>query len=158
MRVWRIVRERSAAAAFDGEGASRTRNRWNSKGVRIVYTSSSLALAALEVLVHANPTELVGPFIAVSADIPDDVRVKRLPPADLPKNWRTYPAPAELQRIGDDWVKSAGTAALEVPSAVIPLEWNVLLNPAHSEFARVRIRVPIPFEFDPRLGSSHGGR
>ena len=53
--AWRIVKEKHAAAAFSGEGAARNGGRWNSRGVRLIYTSSTESLAALETLVHLNP-------------------------------------------------------------------------------------------------------
>ena len=152
IRVWRISTEAWVSSAFDGEGASKFGARWNSKGVRVVYTSESLALAALEMIVHVNPSDLVARFIAIAADIPDDLPRTVLRPEELPKHWRDYPAPQELQRRGDEWARGASTAVLEVPSAVIPVERNFVLNPAHADFARLTLAPPLPFEFDPRLG------
>ncbi len=154
MRVWRIVRERRASTAFDGEGAARSGQRWNSRGVRVVYTAESLALAALEVLVHSNPSELVASFVAVSAEIPEALTRRELRDSDLPPDWRNYPAPPHLRALGDAWAKALESAVLEVPSVVIPSESNFLLNPAHEGFARIRINPPVPFTFDPRLGSA----
>jgi RES domain-containing protein len=121
--------------------------------MRAVYTAESLALAALEMLVSVNPTELVTRFVAIAAFIPDDLARTVLRPEELPRDWRAYPAPQELQRRGDDWLRGAATAVLAVPSAIIPFETNFILNPAHPDFARVRIGEPLPFEFDPRLGT-----
>jgi RES domain-containing protein len=153
MLVWRIVRKKWGRSAFDGEGAARTGNRWNSKGVRMVYGSPTLSLAALEVLVHADPSELAGPFVAVSAEVPESLAASAFTPEDLPADWRSYPAPTALQRMGDAWIQKGATAVLYVPSAVIPRENNVLLNPLHPDFAKLAVLAPEPFEFDPRLGS-----
>jgi RES domain-containing protein len=137
--------------AFDGEGASQYGGRWNSKGTRAVYTSSSLALAALEMIVNSGPNELIGDFAAISVHIPENLPRTSVSLKELPRAWRNYPAPNELQVMGDQWSQSGATAVLEVPSVVVPFEKNVILNPAHADFARVRIGNPVAFEFDPRL-------
>ena len=56
-RAWRLVKARHAAGAFDGEGARLHGGRWNSRGARVVYVSSSRSLAALELLVHLEIAE-----------------------------------------------------------------------------------------------------
>lgn len=69
----------------------------------------------------------------------------------LPGDWRSSPPPFELRRIGDGWIGSHRSCVLRVPSAVIPHEWNYLLNPAHPDFSSIDIGEPIPFETDARL-------
>jgi RES domain-containing protein len=149
MEAWRIVKAKYAATAFSGEGASRTGGRWNSRGVWLVYASSSRALAALESLVHLNPP-IVFNYVMMRVSFADDL-VERIAPADLPANWQEQPAPPWTKSIGDLWVKEARSAVLQVPSVVIPAEWNYLLNPAHSDFRKLKIGKPEPFAFDPRL-------
>lgn len=154
MRVWRIVKEKWAASAYDGEGAAKTGGRWNNKRVRVVYTSSTLSLAALELLVHADPSQLHAiSWVAISADIPDDFVLAGPTVTTLPANWRDSPAPASLQAIGDGWIGAASSTALSVPSVIIPFEANVLLNPSHADFKLVTINAPVAFTFDPRLGT-----
>jgi RES domain-containing protein len=70
---------------------------------------------------------------------------------DLPPDWRTYPAPDRLKDLGTAWIRDGRTVALVVPSAIIPREHNVLLNPVHPDFPRIRIGPASPFAFDPRL-------
>jgi RES domain-containing protein len=149
-RVWRLVKTRYAATAFDGEGARLYGGRWNSPGVRVVYGSGSVALAMLEVLVHLNASELLPSYSLVSADVPDDL-VEVLPAAARPASWRDSPPPAEAAAVGDAWVAAARSAALAVPSAIVEAERNYLLNPAHADFARVEVAPPERFVFDPRL-------
>jgi RES domain-containing protein len=72
---------------------------------------------------------------------------------DLPARWRSYPAPEELAALGTEWVARATSVALRVPSAIVPTEHNYLLNPAHPDFPRLRIRSARRFTFDPRLRS-----
>jgi RES domain-containing protein len=149
VKAWRISKKRYAKNALDGEGAYRYGGRWNSRGVRVVYLSSSPALAALEVLVNADAQLLLAvPYVAIAVEF-DESLVTR--PERLPKNWRDDPPPKSAARIGDNWVVSAASLLLEVPSAVIPFEQNYLLNPAHPAMGSLRIGKPQAFSFDPRL-------
>ena len=123
-------------AGADGEGARLYGGRWNYAGTAVVYTSASLALAALELFVH------------IDVDLLPNETVKA---ASLPRNWRRYPALESLKDIGTNWAARGSTAILTVPSAIIPEEQNYLLNPAHRGFKQVRLRRSIPFHFDPRM-------
>jgi len=151
MRIWRICRSRWAASAWDGEGARMLGGRWNHPGDRMVYTAASLALAALETLVHVDPGQLPNDLVAVPGDIPDTWPVTRWTTADLPDDWRRYPAPAALRELGSAWIRAGTTPALELPSAVISEERCVLLNPLHPRMAELRPGEPRPFSFDHRL-------
>jgi RES domain-containing protein len=148
--VWRIVKARHGARAFDGEGARLYGGRWNSPGVRVVYTADSPALAALELLTQLNDATQLPKFVLIPADVPERV-VETLDPARLPAAWRSHPAPPELQAIGDAWAKRGATAALRVPSAVEPRQSNLLLSPGHRDFGAIRIGRPEPYAFDLRL-------
>lgn len=147
--AWRVVKARHAATAFTGEGAARTGGRWNSRGVRMVYASETLSLAALETLVHLNPPVLL-PYVCFRIELDLD-GIETLPNADLPPDWRDEPGPVSTRRLGDRWLAEARSVALRVPSVIIPGESNVLLNPQHPEFARLRPGTAQPFSFDPRL-------
>jgi RES domain-containing protein len=149
VRVWRICSRRHHR--FDGEGARLYGGRWNHAGTSVVYTSSSLSLAALELFVHVDVDIAPRELVAIAADVPDSMAVETVKVESLPKNWRRYPAPEALKDIGTAWAAKRSTAILAVPSAVIPEERNYLLNPAHREFKRIRISKPIPFRFDPRM-------
>ena len=117
----------------------------------VVYTSGTLSLAALEYFVHVELPDSPADLVAVAADIPDDVTRTELGVARLPATWRTFPAPEFLAHLGTSWVVSGRSAVLLVASALIPQEWKYLLNPAHPEFRRIRIRRPEPFRFDRRM-------
>ena len=56
-----------------------------------------------------------------------------------------------MQQLGDGWLNAGASAVLEVPSAVVEIESNYLLNPAHPDFRRIQIGEPSHFEFDLRL-------
>lgn len=150
MRFWRICRRRYAAAAVSGEGARLYGGRWNSRGVRMVYASTSLALAAVETFVNVEPSLHPKDFVSIEGEIPDELEIGKLDPQALPANW--YETSGEsLRRFGDEWIHAARSVALLVPSAAIRREWNVLLNPVHPGFSRVRLQEPAPFEFDVRM-------
>lgn len=148
---WRICRAAFVRGAFGGRGAADHGGRWNRPGIPVVYTSSSLSLAALEYLVNIETADLPADLVAIPAEIPARIATRRVDAKELPSGWRSLPAPAALQAIGEGWVRKGETAVLLVPSAVIPEENNIVLNPAHPEFVRIRIGKPKPFAFDPRL-------
>jgi RES domain-containing protein len=150
MRFWRIVRRRFAAEAAAGEGSRLFGGRWNSRGVRVVYASTSLALAAIETFVHIEPSLLPHDLVSIEGDIPEGIKIGKIELRALPSNWRDTGSDS-LHRFGDDWIRNAETAALLVPSAAIRGEWNVILNPAHPEFRRIKLRKPEAFEFDARM-------
>ena len=147
--VFRLSKARHARTAFSGIGARLAGGRWNARGQAVVYTSSSLALAALETFVHLQEefAELV--FVAFSIEVPDGVAIascRRPPPG-----WRRQPVPESTMRYGSAWFEAGETAVLAVPSAVVPSELNYVLNPAHDGFKRLKISKPWPFTFDARL-------
>jgi RES domain-containing protein len=150
LAAWRIVKAKHAPAAFDGEGARLEGGRWNSPGTPVVYTSASAALAALELLVHLGRESILSAYVLIACTF-DEALVSPLDRKRLPNNWRSYPAPPELQRIGDEWVRAGTSAVLKVPSAVIATDANYLLNPRHPDFRAIRVSDPRPFEYDPRL-------
>jgi RES domain-containing protein len=149
MRFWRICRRPYAAETQTGEGARLYGGRWNSRGVRVVYTSTSLALAAVETFVNLEPNLRPDDLVSIEGEIPKKIRIGKLD-QQLPPDW--YRSRNEsLQRIGDEWVRKGETVALLVPSAAIRGEWNLLLNPAHRDFSRIRFQDPEAFEFDTRM-------
>lgn len=150
MQLWRLVKTRYAATAFDGEGARIHGGRWNSPGTRVAYASSNSALAVLEVVVHMTAGVGLAGYSLVRASIPDS-RVEELLASDLPKNWSGSPVPPEVQAIGDAWARSGRALAITVPSAIVPGSYNVLINPAHAAFAELTVETIEAFTFDHRL-------
>ncbi|HET6842363.1 MAG TPA: RES family NAD+ phosphorylase [Candidatus Angelobacter sp.] len=150
MRFWRICRKPFAAAAASGEGARLYGGRWNSRGVRVVYTSTSLALAAVETFVNLEPNLQPSDLVSIAGEIPDTIKTGKVALKELPPNWSTSRDEA-LRAVGDDWVRRVETVALLVPSAAIPGEWNILLNPGHPDFASIKFQPPQPFTFDVRM-------
>jgi len=151
IKVWRICRSKHKSSAFSGYGAEKTGGRWNYSGYPLVYTSENLSLAALELFVHVPPNILPTDLMAICGRLPASVSIEEIVPADLPADWRMYPAPAKLQQIGSDWILGQSSLALRVPSAINAQETNLLLNPAHLEMKHLKIEQEQPFHFDPRM-------
>jgi RES domain-containing protein len=150
MRFWRICRRPYADEAANGEGAYLYGGRWNSRGVRVVYASTSLALAAIETFVNLEPRLQPEDLVSIEGEIPEALEIERVSLEALPSYWHKS-RDESLRRFGDEWIHAGRTVALLVPAATIPGEWNVLLNPAHAGFSKVKFDQPRPFEFDVRM-------
>jgi RES domain-containing protein len=149
MNVWRLCSPQHTA--FDGEGARLYGGRWNLRGTRMVYTSSSRSLALIEKLVHTDSDLLPDRLVFIGAELPGDV-IETLDPANISADWRETPGPPELAAFGSRWLSENRSVALRVPSVPMPHEYNYLLNPAHPDFHRtVTVGEMEPFSFDPRL-------
>ena len=148
-RVWRISTAAFVRSAFDGEGARLYGGRWNSPGTPLVYCASTASLAVLEMMVQDQP--LRARYNLIPADIPDDLPIETVAIGQLPKNWRRSDGVASLREIGAKWLTSGRTAVLRVPSAVLPQESNVLIDPRHADFRRIKTGRPESLEMDSRL-------
>jgi RES domain-containing protein len=150
MRIWRICKALYADEAFSGIGARRFGGRWNSHGVPMVYASTSLALAAIELFVHLEPAQAPDDLVYISATLPEGEPAQRLEPEQLPAGWWTDDF-EPLRAIGDKWIREKSSLAVEVPSAALRMEWNVLVNPLHPAIAEIKVEEPQPFLFDARM-------
>jgi RES domain-containing protein len=148
--AWRITKEAHARSAFSGEGARLYGGRWNSRGTALIYTAQSQSLAVLEMLVHLDSPELLKHFVLFEVTVPSSV-VEVLDVTRLLPGWKANPIPEDVQEIGDDWMRHRRSAALRVPSTLVPSEYNFLLNPAHPDFRKLHMGKAIPFAFDARL-------
>lgn len=148
--MWRLVRPEHAPG-LDGEGARLWGGRWNRVGLPMVYTASSLALAALEYFVHLTPD------MRPKGKLPNLIAVgSRIPPElvtsfDMATLRRGYGIP-DCQIAGDRWSMAQTSPGLAVPSQVIPRENNILLNPRHPDLRHLTIEITEDFAFDDRLG------
>jgi RES domain-containing protein len=150
--AWRLARAVDRRSAFSGIGSFRYGGRWNSAGRYCVYVSRSISTAALEILAHAGtPRALPLDEIVIKVVIPDSLRASRVELEALPDDWQTADHPA-CRQIGDAWLESARTAILDVPSAIVPQERNLILNPLHPDFPEIDTSDRgIRFRWDPRL-------
>lgn len=145
----RIVKARHAHAAFSGEGARLAGGRWNLPGDAVVYTSASLALAAIETFVHVGEDGMHIEFVCFRVEIPESLAIQRC--RRPPTGWRSEPPDQAGMRHGSKWLRGGRAAVLEVPSAIVPSESTYLLNPNHADFRRIRMGRPRAFAFDPRM-------
>ncbi len=147
IQTWRLVKTRWAQTAFDGEGAYRFGGRWNSSGQRMVYTSSTLSLALLEILVHLDPSGPVPDLVAISLEIP----LTNILEANPPSTSSASSSLRETRSWGDLWLKNKSSAAVAVSNSIVPIEKNYLINPAHQNFVHYKVGTPISFQIDPRF-------
>ena len=150
IRAWRLIKASHAHKAFTGEGARLWGGRWNSKGIRIIYTAESLSLAALEVMVHTHLYNALKNYVCIPIDFHPRLS-QSIPIENLPDNWRADPIPESVRAIGDRWVQNQESVILKVPSAIIPTESNYLINPSHPDFKKMVIHSSQQFSFDSRL-------
>ena len=142
--AWRVVKSKYARSAMDGEGARRFPGRWNVEGVPMVYLADSLALAALEILVHVEHAEFMPRFVSIEVEIPEAL----VSDADAGIDGMD---PVEAREAGTRWIEGEASSVLRVPTVVIPRARLYLVNPRHPDAAQLNIGRPEPFEFDPRL-------
>jgi RES domain-containing protein len=149
LTVYRIVKARHARSVLSAEGARVSRGRWHLPGQSVVYTSGSLALAAIETFVHLEEDGLRARFVYFRIEIAHSVAIER--PRRLPRNWRAEPPEFGSMNYGSTRLRGLRSAVLEVPSAIVPSEKNYLLNPGHADFRKIRAARAVRFTFDPRM-------
>lgn len=150
LRAWRLTHARHAADALSGEGARLYGGRWNPPGLRAVYASAHVSLAALELLVRLNRWELLEPYVLMELEFPRSL-VRDISLQELPEDWRALPYSPAAQRLGERWLRADRRAVLRVPSAVVDLEYNYVFNVEHADFRKVSASPARSFRFDPRL-------
>jgi RES domain-containing protein len=149
MIVWRLTRR--PYADLSGRGGEVADGRWHTRGRPIVYCAGTAALTVLEARVHLDlPLELLpDDYVLMKIDTPDELALRTIGPADLPAGWRSR---EDLcRRIGDAWLVEGATALLSVPSTIVQVERNNLLNPRHADAAGISVAEIVPFGWDERL-------
>lgn len=146
IRVYRIIEPRQASHPFSGPGSD-CGGRWTSPRTQGVYASLSPASAMLEYLAHLEgetPREL----LLATASVPIECVLAQV---ELPSEWAERPYRDDVRHVGDAWSRSKRSLALRVPSAVVPDEHNVVLNPDHPDFAKLQLEQLTPLKLDSRL-------
>lgn len=150
MKVFRLSKKKYANE-LNGKGASKSGNRWNSKGTEIIYTADSRALAMAEVAVHLTLATLPVDYVMIEIEILDNIKIKEIESKDLPGNWNNHPPGNHTQKIGDDFIDSIEACVLKVTSAVVKGDFNFLINPYHKDFKKIKILDVTAFPFDKRI-------
>jgi len=151
VRFWRLTSARHADTAFSGIGNRKFGSRWVPEGHLAVYISEHLSLAVLEMLVHMEPRHFGDRFVYIPVDIPKSASIDHLDVGSLPDDWIDRYEDETLQQVGRYWISAGSSAMLLVPSAAVPQEHNIILNPEHPDFAAILIGEAQPFRFDGRL-------
>jgi RES domain-containing protein len=136
---------------LSGKGAEINGGRWNSKGTALLYTSQSRALTFAEISMHIPLGIVPKDYFLITIEIPDTADISELTEADMPADWRSNPHSDSTQKIGDKFAKELKHLVLRVPSAVVPGDFNYLINPLHAMMSKVTIADVEPFEFDSRF-------
>ena len=150
MKVYRLNRKKYGQE-LSGRGAALSSNRWNSKGVEMIYTAQNRALALAEVAVHFSVGTLPSGYVMMEIEIPDELPIREILPADLPSGWNSFPHLKATMEMGDAFIHDKTNVACKVPSAVVKGEFNILINPNHPDIGGVRITEVDPFPIDRRL-------
>jgi RES domain-containing protein len=148
VRVYRFVSEHFPAA-LSAEGARQHGGRWNSKGVAVLYCSTSVALAMLELRVH-SPRPFPRTRLKFVIEVPDDAVIEAQS-SDLNDGWDSLPPGPASKRFGDAWVAAGASLGLLVPSVIAREERNLVLNPSHDRFDEVRVVSKERVRLDSRL-------
>jgi RES domain-containing protein len=120
----------------------------------MMYAADQAATALVETLVHVGRADLVtAEYVLFRIELDEDAHVLTLPGDALPTDWQAWPWPASTQQIGTFWHERGDSVALTVPSAVIPIHRNTLLNVQHPHFGDLTIDGPTPFSLDTRLAT-----
>lgn len=150
MKLFRLSKKKYAKA-FNGKGAAKSNNRWNSKGTEIIYTAESRALAMAEVAVHITIATLPKDFVMLTINVPKEVSIKKIDVKKLDKNWNSNPSNSKTKKIGDSFIDDLDFCVLKVPSAVVKGDFNYLINPYHKDFKKIEIIEITDFPFDKRM-------
>lgn len=150
MRAWRICKT-SRATDLSGIGAGIEGGRWNEQQVDAVYMGLSPAICVLETFVHQNGPPLI-PMTITEWALPEDEDLYWEPnQAELPVGWNALPADTPSMSFGTQWLRQGGQLGLIVPSAVMPLERNIVLNPRHPAIKQVVVTRQDTFVYDTRM-------
>jgi RES domain-containing protein len=150
MIAFRLLKQ-NYGSGLSGKGAEIAGGRWNSPGISIIYTSESRALCTAEVAVNLPLGNIPSGFEMISIFIPDDIVITEIREEDLPFGWKVFPLATITQKIGDEFIIQGKSLVMKVPSAVVPGDYNYLINPRHPDFSRIEIIKREPYEFDERF-------
>lgn len=152
MVVYRLQQIKYAQTRDDilsGEGARRFGGRWNPVGVALVYTSATPELAHSEFMIHLK--NIPPPTCnLIMIQISDEI-ITKLSLESLPQGWRSYQNYGITHKTTENWLKDKGSLVLQVPSAIVPMSYNFLINPLHPDIEKVNIIQSELFVFDERF-------
>ncbi len=150
MIVYRVANVKYKDTTLTGIGAEKVGGRWNSVGTRAVYCSENISLALLEYYVHSeNIAYLPKKILIAKIEFPDEFEIEKL--SELPERWNQYPYSSKTTQIFTNLAKDRNRFALRVPSTIVGLESNIILNPLFKDFGKVEVLEFIELPIDNRL-------
>ena len=156
MIVYRVANVKYKDLTLSGIGAEKAGGRWNEIGTRAVYCSENISLALLEYYVHSeNIAYLPGQILVAKIEFPDEFKIEEL--KELPERWNQYPYSSKTTALYTSLAKDRNFFALRVPSTIVGLESNIILNPLYKEFGKVEIVEFIELPIDERLKKDRRG-
>lgn len=150
MIIFRLTRKKYSHE-LSGAGAAQSNNRWNSKGVEMIYCAESRALALAEVAVHLTLATMPSDYVMLEIEVPDSIKIDTLSSNNLPEGWNEFPPRYETQKLGDTFVHANKYCLMRVPSTVVQGDYNFLINTHHKDFKRLKIKGINVFPLDRRL-------
>lgn len=135
MLVYRITHKIYSKELY----ASGLEGRWNGEGKRGIYAASSIALAFLENMIRRQGVGFNSDFKTMIIEIPDSLEIQKIKAGDLPAGWREFTDYSRCQHLGNEWYEKGDEPILKVPSAVLPEEYNYVINAIHPDFKKVRL-------------------
>ncbi|MCL8006259.1 RES family NAD+ phosphorylase [Gelidibacter japonicus] len=150
MIVFRVANVKFKDKILSGIGAEKVGGRWNSVGTRAVYCSENISLALLEYYVHSeNIAYLPKEILIAKIQFPDEFLIEEL--KELPERWNQYPYSSKTTEVFTELAKDRNRFALRVPSTIVGLESNIILNPLFKDFGKVEVVEFIELPIDERL-------
>lgn len=150
MRAFRIAKKQYLKD-LSGEGSRLYGGRWNKKGMAMLYFSDSLPTCLLEILVHLDFKYLSNDFGYMEVEIPDALIDTKLKLKTLNENWRDNLPNSSTAKLGTEFLKSNKKLALKVPSAILPITSNILVNPRHKDILKLKVIKVANLDIDSRL-------
>jgi len=150
MQIYRLTRKKYSDK-LSGKGAAIKGARWNSIGTEMIYCAENRSLAMAEVAVDYSLAMLPDDYVMLTIQCDDTLKVKEIPLDELPAKWNVFPPLKGTQEIGDHFIREGKFALCRIPSVVTPGDYNLLVNPHHKGFEKIKIVKVEPFVFDNRL-------
>lgn len=150
MIVYRIANVKYKEDTLSGIGAEKFGGRWNEVGTRAVYCSENRSLALLEYYIHSDNVALLPKELLLAViEVPDDFPIVEL--QKLPEKWSQYPYSTRTTAVFSKHLKKGDFFALKVPSSIVPMEYNLVLNPLYPDFGKVKVIDFLKIPIDARL-------
>lgn len=149
MICYRLSKE-EFANDLSGYGAELSGGRWNSKGVPMLYTCVSQSLCVMEIAVRLSVIDIPDKLKLITISVKDSI-VRKVEVNELPTDWQKFPHLRTSQIFGDELISNSKYKAFQIPSAIVPAEYNLIINPKKVTKEEIEILSIEDFYIDERL-------